>query len=151
MAGVSRRTRIALAALGVVVFLGASAALARFLTVENRERHELVELLRHQARGDADGMLDRLAGCRADPDCRREVRTNASRLRRPGRVQILNLRSGTSYTLTGATGKTRVAWRVPGRLPVVQCALVRRKGNVVAGLSVTLLRLGPPIGGTADC
>ncbi|MBA2637550.1 MAG: hypothetical protein H0U79_04900, partial [Solirubrobacterales bacterium] len=48
-------------------------------------------------------------------------------------------------------GPTRVVWRVPGRAPVVQCAGVRREGNPLAGVTVTLLTLSAPIGGETGC
>jgi len=46
-----------------------------------------------------------------------------------------------------SAGQTRVVWFVKGREDdtVVQCILVRRTGNVLAGLSVSLLRLSAPL------
>jgi hypothetical protein len=146
---VSRRLRIALITAGVLVFVVLSGLLARFLTVENVERDAVLGLLRAQARGDAPAMLAMLRGCSAD--CRRTVSADAATLRGPGPVTILNSRSSTAYSLTGATGKTRVAWKIPSRLPVVQCVLLRRSGSVLGGLSVTLLTVGPPIPGESDC
>ena len=66
-------------------------------------------------------------------------------------MKILNLQSKTAHSLTGDTGVTRVAWKAPGRWPVVQCVLVRRKGNPVTGTSITLLRLSAPIARTGLC
>jgi len=98
-------------------------------------------------------MLDRLSGCRESPACVAVVRANASnpRLRRPGAVKILSLKSGTSYSLAGATGKTRLAWTVIGTLPVVQCIEVRRSGNFLSGIRIRLLALSAPIPNEADC
>src|SRR5207302_1509932 len=79
------------------------------------------------------------------------VRANASRLRRPGAVKILSLKSATAYSLSGARGKTRLAWTVIGRLPVVQCVEVRRTGSFLSGITVTLLSISAPIAGEADC
>jgi hypothetical protein len=79
------------------------------------------------------------------------VRSDAARLRRPGGIKILSLTSSTNHSLTGSLGQTRLAWTVIGRLPEVQCVEVRRTGNFLTGISVALLRLGPPIGNTADC
>ena len=62
-----------------------------------------------------NGMLERLGGCRASPSCVATARANASSLRRPGAVKILSLKSTTAYSLTGATGKTRLAWTVIGQ------------------------------------
>ena len=75
----------------------------------------------------------------------------ARRLRRPGAVKILSLKSRTAYSLTGAKGKTRLAWTVIGRLPVVQCVEVRRTGNPIAGIHIALLSLSAPIPNEADC
>ena len=143
-----RRAAIVLAALA---FLAVSALLARFLSVENAERGAAASLLRAQARGDQRAMLERLVGCRSSPPCRVEVRRNAATLRGRGALKLLALDSAPAYSLTGATGRTRVAWRLPGRLPVVQCVTVRRKGNPLSGISVSLLRLSRPIRRTGGC
>jgi hypothetical protein len=135
----------------VVLFLAISALLARFLSTENAERDDVLAVLQAQARGDASGVLARLSGCLRSPACAATVSASASRLRRPGAVKILSLKSSTAYSLTGATGKTRVAWTVIGRLPVVQCVRVRRSGNFVEGVKVMLLSLSAPIPGEADC
>jgi hypothetical protein len=147
----SRAPRIALIALGVVLFLVVSGLLARFLSVENLEREKVLAVLQAQAAGDAQGMLDRITGCRESPACVAGVRANAARLRRPGSVKIIDLTSRTAYSLTGATGRTRVAWIVIGGLPVVQCVTVRRTGNALSGISVALIGLSAPIPGEADC
>jgi hypothetical protein len=135
----------------VVLFLATSAALARFLSAENVERDDLVALIDAQARGDVDGMLRQLHDCRERPACVAGARANATRLRRPGTPKILSVKSSTAYSLTGTTGKTRLAWTVIGRLPVVQCIEVRRTGNALTGVHVTLLSLGAPIPNEADC
>lgn len=143
--------RAALIGLGVLLFLAVSALLARFLSSENAERDQEVALLQAQARGDVNGMLEKLSGCRESPACLATVRANANSLRRPGAVKIISLKSRTAYSLTGATGKTRLAWTVIGRLPVVQCAEVRRTGSFLSGIEVTLLSLSAPIANEADC
>jgi hypothetical protein len=135
----------------VVVFLAISALLARFLSVENDERDKDLALLQAQARGDAAGMLARLSGCATSSACVTVVRTNARSLQRAGAVKILSLKSSTAYALTGATGRTRIAWTVIGRLPVVQCIEVRRTGNPISGINVKLLSLSAPIANEADC
>ena len=87
----------------------------------------------------------------ASPSCVAAVRANASnpRLRRSGAVKILQLESPTANALTGATGKTRLAWTVIGKLPVVQCVDVRRTGNFLTGIHVQLIALSAPIGNEA--
>jgi hypothetical protein len=138
-------------ALCALLFLAISVELARFLSVENVERNDAEMLLQAQAKGDVSGMLKLLHGCRERPACAASVRSNAGRLRRPGAVKILSLKSRTAYSLGASSGKTRLAWTVIGRLPVVQCIEVRRTGNVLAGISVSLLSLSAPIPNEADC
>jgi hypothetical protein len=143
--------RVALIAVGAVLFVVISGLLAGFLSAEGVERSDEEALLKAQAAGDVNGMLDRLSGCRESASCVATTRANASRLRRPGAVKILSLKSATAYSLTGATGATRLAWTVIGRLPVVQCVRVRRTGNALGGIGVTLLSLSAPIPNEADC
>ena len=145
----SRRTKL-LIALGVVLFLGVSFVLARYLSTENRERDAVYALLRDQARGDVPAMLARLDGC--DARCRADVETDARRLARPGDVKILAYNSSTAYALGGASGPTRVAWTIVNRqLPVVQCVEVQRTGTVLTGRAINLRRLSVPIDSTGSC
>jgi hypothetical protein len=148
-AGTPKRRALILA--GVVSFLLISAVLARFLSAENAERDQEVTLLAAQASGDVAGMLAQLSGCGRSAACVATARANASRLRRPGAVKILSVKSSTAYALNGATGRTRLAWTVIGRLPVVQCVEVRRTGNPISGIHIALLSLSAPIGNEADC
>jgi hypothetical protein len=145
--------RIALILVGFVVFLVLSGLLARFLQTENVERDDDLALIEAEVKGDVPGMLDKLAGCRQSAACVASVRANAvnPRLLRTGAVKILQLKSATAYSIAGATGKTRLAWTVIGKLPVVQCIGVRRSGNFVSGVKVTLTSLSAPIPNEADC
>jgi hypothetical protein len=136
---------------GVLLFVAISGGLARFLSTEGVERDDLAALIDAQARGDVNGMVDKLSGCRAHPSCVASARANADRLRRPGAPKILSLKSSTAYSLTGASGTTRLAWTVIGKLPVVQCVDVRRTGNVLTGIEITLLSLSAPISSEGDC
>lgn len=144
-----RRRHYLAIGVGLVVFLAVSVLLARFLSTENAERSQIVAVLQAQADGRPRAMLAHLHDCRLA--CRANVRRDAVRLRRDGPVKILLLQSATAYSLTPATGHTRVAWTVIGRLPVVQCFVVRRSGNFLTGVSVRLQSLGPQIPGEADC
>jgi hypothetical protein len=146
---IRRPPRIVLIAAGVLVFLALSFELARWLTLENVERTDILDLLSAEARGDAASMLTQLHAC--TPACRAHVRTDARVLKRPGTVLILADSSATAYTLTGAVGFTRIAWKVTGRLPVVQCVTVSRTGNAITGLDVRLLRVSLEIPSTSDC
>ncbi len=78
--------------------------------------------------------------------------SNAASLRRQGRGEdpVAEIRRRPTRS-TGATGQTRVAWTVIGKLPVVQCVEVRRTGNFLTGITVTLLSLSAPIPNEADC
>ena len=135
------------------MFLVISGLLARFLSVENLERDADLALIQAQARGDEAAMLDTLTGCRRSPACVAQVRANIAnpRLRRNGAVKILQLVSGTAYALNGATGRSRVAWTVIGTLPVVQCVTVRRSGNFLTGVHVSLLSISAPIPNEGTC
>jgi hypothetical protein len=135
----------------VVLFLVLSGLLARYFSAENVERDREWALMQAEARGDVPGMLALLHGCRASAACVAAVRADAATLRRPGAVEILSIQSPVAHSLAGAVGEARVAWKVSGRYPVVQCVLVRRSGDFFTGLSVSLLRVGPRIGSTSDC
>ncbi len=135
----------------MLLFLAISGLLARFLSVESEEREDLVAVLQAEANGDAQAMLTRLSACRTSSKCVTAVQADAVKLRRHGPVKILTLTSPTAYSLTGATGTTRVAWTVIGHLPVVQCVGVKRSGNALTGISVKLLSIGSQIPGEADC
>jgi Tfp pilus assembly protein FimT len=133
----------------VVAVLAVSFFVARWLNNDTVERARVVQLLRAQARGDAPEML-RILHC-PDTACIQLVRTNARRLRGKGELKIALYQSQTAHALGSRTNKTRVVWFTPGRLTTVQCVLVRRKGNVFAGTTVTLLRLSAPIGRESSC
>ena len=143
----------ALLAVCVVAVLAGGALLARFLSAENAERTEVVALLQAEAKGDLTGMLARLDGCRESAACVASARSDASdpRVRRAGAIKILQLESPTAYSLSGASGRTRVAWTVIGMLPVVQCVDVRRSGSFIAGIHVHLLAISAPIAGEGRC
>lgn len=144
-------SRLAVIIAAAVVFVVIAALLARWLTVENGERDDVTQLLQAQARGDTAGMLDRLDGCAQDARCAATVRANARALRSDGKLDIVAYDSSTAYSLSATSGPTRVVWTTPGRLPTVQCVAVRRTGNVLSGVSVSLTALSRPIGRTAAC
>jgi hypothetical protein len=152
--GRPRRPRgrwLVLIAFGVVLFLAISALLARFFSSENIERDNVLAVLRAEVVGNERGMLDKLAGCAAKPRCAAVVKADAASLHRTGPVKLLSLTSSTNHSLTGSTGVTRVAWTVIGHLPTVQCVTVKRSGNFLTGISVSLLSIGAPISNEADC
>jgi hypothetical protein len=146
-----RGKRLALIALAVVSFLAISGLLARFFSTENIERDDVLAVLRAEVVGNERGMLSQLSGCLAKPKCVAVVKADAASLHRSGSVKLLSLTSSTNHSLTSTTGVTRVAWTVIGHLPTVQCVTVKRTGNFLTGISVTLLSIGAPIPNEGDC
>ena len=147
----SRPARIVLILIGVVLFLAISVMLAQILGVGGAERNASTRLIAAEARGDVGAMLRSIDGCAVTPRCRQLAVQNAARLRRPGHVQILNYASSKSFSVGSTHGTARIAWRVPGRTPVVQCIEVHRNGNPITGFKVHLLSLGTPIRSDASC
>ena len=139
-----------LIAAAAIAVLGISFFVARWLNNDTVERAQVTKLLEEQIRGDAEAMLRRLEDC-ASPACEAVVRRNATRLRAPGELKIALYQSQTAHALSSRTRFTRVVWFTPGRLTTVQCVLVRRKGNVIAGTTVSLLRVTAPIGRESSC
>jgi hypothetical protein len=146
-----RLLRRPLVVVGAIVFVVLSGLLARWLSVENIERDDILALLTAQARGDAAAMLTQLTDCTGR--CRAIVLRDARNLARPGGVLILADQSPTAYSLTGAVGPTRIAWKTTRtRLPVVQCIRVSRTGNALSGVDIRLLGVSLPLyPTTADC
>jgi hypothetical protein len=148
---VTRRQRLLVIAFGVFVFLGISLLLARALTGAGAERSRVLAVLRAQAAGDVDGVLRRLPECRRSPTCAQITRERTAKLRRPGKVQILNYQPSVQVTLTNRSGPARVAWRTPDRrFPVVQCVFVRREGPLTGG-GVRLVSISNPVGLESGC
>ncbi len=146
----SRRPLALAIAGGVIVFLLLSFLIARVLSAGSDERSAAIAVVKAQARGDAGAVLGLLDGCRPRPGCAARVRAMVARERRPGRFDVLNVRSP-SFALGARTGTTRVAWRANGGLPVVQCVTARRTGNPLAGYEIRVLSLSAPIGREAHC
>jgi hypothetical protein len=144
-----RVKRALLIAVAVIAVLAISTVVARWLGNDTSERAKVVELLRAQARGDAEKMLE-LVQC-PDATCERLIRDNARKLRGRGELRIALYQSQTAHALKARTKPTRVVWFTPGRLTTVQCVLVRRSGTVIAGGSITLLGLSAPIGRESSC
>lgn len=140
-----------LIAFGVFVFLGISFMLARALVGAGNERALVLDILRAQARGDAEGVLGLMPRCERDATCAQVTRARTDRLRRPGRVEILNYTPSARAAFTDQTGTGRVAWRTQERrFPVVQCVVIRREGPVTGG-GVEVLSISNPVGLEARC
>jgi hypothetical protein len=146
-----RVKRPLLIAAAVLILLASSIVVARWLNADTTERARVEQLLKAQARGDAAAML-RILDC-PDAACEQLARTNARRLRGSGDLKIALYQSQTAHALRSRTKKTRVVWFPAGREAetTVQCVLVRRKGNVFAGMTVSLLHLSAPIGRESSC
>ena len=141
--------RIAAIALAVVAFLAISAFLARWLTTENAERDKVTSVLEAQLRGDPRAMLRELSGCAGA--CAAQVRADARLLRRPGPLQIVAYDSATAHALGSTSGPTRVVWKTPSTLTVVQCVGVDRSGSALRGLDVRVRTISGPRPRTAAC
>jgi len=139
-------------AISVVTFLAISVIVGRWLSADTNERGQVVDLLRAQSAGDAAAMLRGLDDCR-DPGCIATVRSNAQRMRGAGELKVALYQSGTAHSVSSRTKTTRVVWFIEGQESNtrVQCVLVRRTGNMLAGVSVSLLRLSAPIGRESSC
>jgi len=147
----SRSRRILVIALAAVAFLLVSAGLARVLSANGAERAAIRDLLDAQARGDAAALVAGIDGCDARPGCRATAERNAEQLRSEGEVEVVRLDLSSGFSLGGTTGTARVVWKTPSRLTVVQCARVRRGGDVVSGLDVRVLSLSRPIDRQSSC
>jgi hypothetical protein len=143
--------RVALIVLGVLLFLVISGLLARFFSTENVERSDELALVEAEVKGDAQSLVRKIHGCSAEPACVAVAQANAKRLHRVGSVKILSVKATNSHSLTSSTGTTRLAWTVIGKLPVVQCVKVRRSGNFLTGINVTMLSLSAPIANEGVC
>ena len=132
------------------VFAAVSALLARGLSGSGTERGKVLDVLRAQARGDADGVLALLPACRAEPACAQATRAVVAKQRAAGRVEVLSYTPSARLALTRRIGTARVAWRAGTALPVVQCVRVRREGPLSGG-EVELLALSAPIANDGSC
>ncbi len=147
-----RRIRLLLIAVVVLAFLGISALLARAFNADGNEHAAITSLVEAEAAGDAPAMDAKLDGCGPVSRCAARNRGLAAALRRPGGVEILQLQTSASFSIGSTTGTARVAWdTAAAKLPVVQCVRVHREGNVLAGLTIHLVRLSARIRSDSDC
>jgi hypothetical protein len=146
-----RRLYLGLIALGIVLFLGVSALLARAFSAEGAERAAITSLVRAEARGDQAGVVSSLRGCGASAVCRARVTGEVAPLRRGGPVAIIQIQPSAGFSLGSTLGTARVAWSAGHSLPIVQCVRVKRAGNAISGLHVELLAITPRLETDADC
>jgi hypothetical protein len=149
---VRRRPPLPLIAAVLMVFVLVSALLARVYSAVSAERSAITALVQDEARGDQGAMLNALYRCRSSPACQARVAENATKLRRPSPISVLELTVSSSFPLGGNTGVARIAWQPGGGLlPVTQCVRVRHAGNPITGLSVQLLAVTKRIKTNGDC
>lgn len=122
----NRSVALTLTGLAVVLFVIASFLAARALTGAGEERAQVLELLRLQAAGDVEAVLDRLPSCKAEPACARQTAAMVERHEGQGRVEILRYEPSVQVAVMDIRGTGRVAWRIGSGLPIVQCVRVRR-------------------------
>ncbi len=146
-----RRLIITSVVLGILVFLAISLMLTRAFNAESAERGAVTDLVKAEARGDVGGAIGQIKDCAQTPACRAGIGTNVATIHRAGIVQVLQLEPSTSFSLGSTLGNARIAFRVGGSLPTVQCVRVRRAGNVVSGLRIELLGVSRPLKGDATC
>ncbi len=148
----SRPARIALIVTAAVLFLLASAGVARVLSANAAERSEVERLVAAQAAGNVGAAAAAVPGCREEPACVARTRAIVRRVATPGgAVRILRLDPSTTVALGATTGTARVAWKAGSRLPFVQCVRVEREGDLVSGFTVRLRRVGAPIPRQSAC
>jgi hypothetical protein len=146
-----RRAYIAAIAAAIVVFLVISALLARVFSANSAEQSAITSLVKDEARGDANAVIGDIAGCADSQTCRARAGYNASALKRPGAVSVIQIQPSTSFSIAGTQGTARVAWNAGGSLPIVQCVRVRRTGNAISGLKVELLEVSRRIKSDTAC
>ena len=146
-----RGRRIALIVICLVLFVVISGLLARAFSIDGAERSAITSLIQAEASGNPDAMVSKMNGCAARAACRARAVYDAARLRRPGKVLILDFNSSAGFSLGSTLGIARVAWRVGSALPIVQCVRVRHAGNILSGLHVELLDISTRIKSDTDC
>ena len=136
---------------GVIVFLAIAALLARAFTLDGAEQSAITSVLEAEAHGNAAAIVARIERCSASRACRARADLNAASLKHPGAVTILELNPSAGFSLGSTLGTARVAWRIGEGLPIVQCVLVRRAGNIISGRRIELLRISRRIKTDSDC
>ena len=141
-----------LIAVGLIVFVAVSVVLARVFNANGAEQSAITSLVTDEAHGDTGAVIGDIAGCRASAACRTRASYNATALKHPGAVSVIQIQASTNFSIAGTLGTARVAWNVAGRpQPVVQCVRVRRSGNPISGLKVQLLVVSRRIKSDTAC
>jgi hypothetical protein len=147
----SRRARITLFSIGIVVVVVIGLVLTLILVPGQNERTEVVGLIRAQLRGDQAAMLSKLKGCQSRPNCVADVGFDALKLRQPGSVEVLNFIPSSTLALGGNGGDARIAWRAGANTTEVQCVVLHRDSGLFGARHVTLVAISRPIPSQSAC
>jgi hypothetical protein len=142
---------IGLICLAIVFFLVVSALLARGFSVTGAEDAAVTNLVKAEARGDRNGVVSLISGCRTDAGCRARAALNATALERRGSVSIIQITPSSGFSVAGSLSTARVAWLVGSSLPRVQCVRVLESGNLLQGFSIHLLKVSLRIKSDRAC
>lgn len=146
-----RRSVIALIVLTVVLFLVVAALLTRAIGVGDTQDAAITQLVTAEARGDTAGVVSLIDGCERSAACRARAAELTRTLRRPGKVEVLQVTPSTTFALAGGVGIARVAWLAGSSLPRVQCVRVRNAGSVLVGFTIHLLEVSGRLPSAASC
>jgi hypothetical protein len=148
----SRPARIALTASAVLLFVLVSGLVARVLAAQGAERTVLQQSIAAQAAGDSRLAASLISNCPPGSSCAKAVAEVVAKVKAPGqRAKVLQIELGTKASPGGDIGVARVAWRIDGRLPVVECVVVERTGNAVSGFAVRINAMSKPIQREGHC
>lgn len=92
-----------------------------------------------------------LARLLATAGAERAAVIEAVKARAAGEVRVLRFDGPSRLALGTRTGTARIVWSAGTGVPVVQCAHVQRRGDLVSGFEVSVRRLSRPIGREAGC
>jgi len=148
----SRPARILTVVAIVLLFVGASLALGRVLSARGAERTVLETLITDEANGRSQAVAAAVSGCAGDGHCVARIKALLAKVSQPGaRIEVLQITQGTDVSPAGSTGVARIAWTAGAHLPVVQCIVTERSGNVVSGFAVGIVAISKPIDRTGAC
>ena len=148
----SRPVRITLILVGLVAFVAISLGVGRMLGARDAERVLVERIIRDEAGGNAGALARELPDCGPGTACNRNTVQLVKKVAGPGqKLEILQVTKGAGLGPTSAKGVSRIAWHVGGRLPVVQCLVLEKTGDVVNGFGVRLLKISNPIAREGAC
>ncbi|MCX6388558.1 MAG: hypothetical protein NTX07_07500 [Solirubrobacterales bacterium] len=148
----SRPVRIALIVALGAVFIVVSLGVGRVLGARGAERVLVEQVIRDQASGNVQGIARELPNCGLGTKCHANVVKLLAKVSGPGLpLEILQITQAAGVSPGGSTGVARIAWHIGSRLPVVECLVIQKTGNVVSGFGVHLIKLSNPIAREGAC